>query len=210
MQSIKLLLEEYGYIVLFLSLLLEFIALPLPGQTLMSYCGYLVYRGKLAWGVSILISALGTIVGITISYFIGKTFEMAFFKEYGSYVHMGPEKLKKVSNWFEAYGSKILLVSYFIPGVRHVTGYFFGVTNISFKKFSVYAYSGAFLWSFIFITLGKILGNQWDKMNGLLNHYLIFSSIILVIFIFIIFICKYYRVKIKDLICNLINKIFNR
>lgn len=210
MQSIKLLLEQYGYVVLFLSLLLEFIALPLPGQTLMSYCGYLVYREKLVWGVSILISALGTIVGITISYFIGKTLGITFFKKYGCYVHMGPKTLKKVSNWFEVYGNKLLLVSYFIPGVRHVTGYFYGITNISFKKFSVYAYTGAFLWSFIFITLGKILGDQWDKINALLNHYLVFSSIILVAFILIVFICKYYRVKIKDLICNLINNIFNR
>lgn len=210
MQSIKLLLDEYGYIVLFLSLLIELIALPLPGETLMSYCGYLVFRGKLNWGISIIISALGTIIGITISYFIGKTLGVNFFNRYGCYVHMGPKKLKKVSDWFEAYGNKLLLISYFIPGVRHITGYFFGITDISFKKFAVYAYIGAFLWSFVFITFGKVLGDQWDKMHGFVNEYLIVISMVLVIFILIIFICRYYRVKIVDLICNLINKIFNR
>lgn len=206
MQYLKLLLDNYGYMVLFLCLLLELIALPLPGETLMSYCGYLVYRGKLNWSISILISALGTIMGITISYFIGKTIGINFFNKYGCYVHMGPKKLKKVSDWFEAYGNKLLLIAYFIPGVRHVTGYFSGITNISFKKFAVYAYIGAFLWSFIFITLGKVLGTQWDKMHSFVNEYLIVISMVLAASILIIFIYKYYRVKIR----NLINKIFNR
>ena len=41
------LLDNYGYIIIFLSLFLELIALPLPGEILMAYCGFLVFQGKL-------------------------------------------------------------------------------------------------------------------------------------------------------------------
>jgi membrane protein DedA with SNARE-associated domain len=41
------LFEEYGYGVLFFGLLLEFIALPFPGETTMAYAGYLSYAGTL-------------------------------------------------------------------------------------------------------------------------------------------------------------------
>lgn len=210
MESVKLLLDDYGYIVLFLCLFLELIALPLPGETLMSYCGYLVYKGKLNWGVSIIVSSIATIIGITISYFIGKTLGINFFYKYGNYIHMGPKKLKKVSNWFESYGNKLLIISYFIPGIRHVTGYFSGIVNISFKKFAINAYLGAFLWTFIFITLGKTLGNQWNKMHGYVNEYLIIIGIIIAVFIIILFVFKCYKLKIKGVICNLVYKIFNK
>ncbi|AGK98063.1 putative membrane-associated protein [Clostridium pasteurianum BC1] len=193
LQSVKLLLDQYGYIALFLSLLLELIALPLPGETLMSYCGYLVYRGKLSWSISILTSSLGAIIGITISYIIGKTLGANFFNKYGSYVHMKPEKLKKVSSWFETYGSKLLIFSYFIPGVRHITGYFAGITKISFKKFAINAYIGGFLWSFTFITLGKALGSGWHRFHAYIRRYVILIAIVLVIIILIMFIYKYYK-----------------
>ncbi|WP_242949507.1 DedA family protein [Clostridium pasteurianum] len=134
MQFIKLLLDEYGYSVLFISLMLELIALPLPGETLMSYCGYLVYIGTLNWTISVILAALGTIIGITISYFIGRTLGIDFLNKFGRYLHIKPESFEKVSKWFEKYGCGILVISYFIPGVRHLTGYFAGITKISLKK----------------------------------------------------------------------------
>lgn len=71
MQYITSLLDHYGYIILFSGLLLELIALPTPGELLMSYCGFLVYQGKLNWAASILISASGAAIGIIISYLLG-------------------------------------------------------------------------------------------------------------------------------------------
>jgi len=43
MQFLTTLIEHYGYAVLFLSLMLELIALPLPGEFLMGYAGVLVF-----------------------------------------------------------------------------------------------------------------------------------------------------------------------
>ena len=49
-------IDQFGYIVLFTALLLELIAIPLPGEVLMSYTGFLVFQGHLNWVVSILIA----------------------------------------------------------------------------------------------------------------------------------------------------------
>lgn len=70
------LLNSYGYIIIFGSLFLELIALPLPGEILMGYCGFLIYQGKLNYPLSILSASLGAICGITTSYFIGKSLSM--------------------------------------------------------------------------------------------------------------------------------------
>lgn len=188
--------NHYGYIVLLIALILELIALPLPGETLMTYCGYVVYEGKMNLPLSILTATIGVCIGITLSYFAGRTLGVAFFEKYGQYIHLDKNKLDKTSKWFEKYGNKMLFLAYFIPGVRHVTGYFSGIMNISYKKFAVNAYIGAFIWTTTFISLGDLLGVNWEKYHHLFKRYLIILGLIIAAVIIVIYVGKVvYKLK---------------
>lgn len=175
------LLAYYGYIVLFVVLTIELIALPTPGETLMTYCGFLASQGKMDWVTTILVTSLGVITGVTISYIIGRTIGYAFFRKFGKYVFLGPARLEKASKWFTQYGDKLLFVTYFVPGVRHVTGHLSGITRISYKKFALKAYPGAFLWTSTFVSLGKLLGSNYKKLNGSIDKYLIIAVILILV-----------------------------
>lgn len=72
-------IEHYGYAILFLSLMLELIALPIPGEFLMGYTGVLVFQGKLSWIPGIVIAGIGSCTGMTISYWIGYKLGAPFF-----------------------------------------------------------------------------------------------------------------------------------
>ncbi|KJR48858.1 Alkaline phosphatase like protein [Desulfosporosinus sp. I2] len=200
MHFITDLFNNYGYIVLFVALMLELIAFPTPGESLMTYCGFLVFQGKLNWGLSVIVATMGVIAGITISYFISRTLGTPFFQKYGSYIHLGPDKLEKTSQWFERYGNGLLVIAYFIPGVRHITGYFSGIAKIPYKKFALNAYIGAFIWTGTFISLGKILGSNWEKFHGAIKKYLIIGGIILAI----VLLCIYFYRKYKELIIDIV------
>ena len=190
------LFNNYGYIVLLIALMLELIAFPLPGEALMTYCGYVIYEGKMSLTISILIATLGVCIGITLSYFIGKILGVSFFEKYGHYIHMDKNRLDKISMWFEKYGNKLLIVAYFIPGVRHVTGYFSGITNVSYKKFAVNAYTGAFIWTTTFISLGKVLGVNLGRYHNLFKEYLLIGSLTVAVIIILIYIYKTHKEKI--------------
>lgn len=198
MQYVIGLFNHYGYIVLLIALMLELIAFPLPGEALMTYCGYVVYEHKMNLIISILISTLGVGIGITLSYFIGNMLEIDFFEKHGHYIHMNKARLDNISKWFERYGNKLLIIAYFIPGVRHVTGYFSGITKISYKKFAINAYLGAFIWTATFISLGKILGTNWEKYHNLLKRYLLIGSLIIVVILTLIYIYKTRKQKIYN------------
>ncbi|SHH92255.1 bifunctional DedA family/phosphatase PAP2 family protein [Clostridium grantii] len=206
MNYIIQLLNDYGYIVLLVALMLELIALPLPGEALMTYCGYIIYQHKMNWPVSILVAATGTIIGITLSYYLGSLLGLSFFEKYGHYVHLNKKRLEKISNWFDKYGNKLLVIAYFIPGVRHITGYFSGITKISYKKFAVHSYVGAILWTGTFISLGKILGSNWEKYHNLIKKYLIIGSLIITFILMFIWIYKAYKVKIYESTFELLDK----
>jgi membrane protein DedA with SNARE-associated domain len=192
------LLNSYGYIVLFVALVLELIAFPLPGDVLLTYSGYLIGQHKLNWLLCILSAATGAITGITISYAIGSKLGAAFFNRYGHFIHLGPERMKKVSGWFNRYGNKLLLVSYFIPGVRHVTGYFTGITKVPYKKFAINSYTGAFIWATALTSLGKVLGNNWDKYHSTISRYAIFAALAVVLILTAVYVYRNYKERIYE------------
>lgn len=196
--------NQYGYIVLFLALMLELVAFPLPGEVLMSYAGFLVFKGQLGWVPSIVTAAAGVSTGITVSYLVGYKLGVPFFHRYGKYVHMGPERLAKTSVWFQRYGNRMLALAYFIPGIRHITGYFSGITGIRYRKFGVYAYLGALFWVTTFISLGKLLGPQWEQFHSTVRNYLIAGSLVVVAIAAAICGYRYYRQALIDNLSSLL------
>lgn len=212
LQYVITLFNQYGYTILLFALILELIALPLPGEALMTYCGYIIYQHKMSWSISILVSTLGVGIGITLSYFIGKVVGKAFFEKHGHYIHMDKNRLDNISRWFEKYGNKLLIIAYFIPGVRHITGYFSGISKVSYGKFAVNAYLGAIIWTSTFISLGKALGANWEIYHNLLKKYLLIGSLIISVIIIIIFLYKTHKQRIYNLIIKILNnslKIFH-
>jgi membrane protein DedA with SNARE-associated domain/membrane-associated phospholipid phosphatase len=204
------LLDHYGYIVLFFSLMLELIIIPIPNEILMSYVGFLVYQGKLNLYMSIAIGGLGGIIGVTISYFIGYKLGTPFFYKYGDKIHMGPEKIERISRWNKKFGKRLLLFSYFIPGVRHLTSIFSGITRISFKGYAFFAFIGVYLWVGTFIMLGKIFGPKWEKFHQESTTFILIACIILVIAYLVYFYLKSNKEKIINNLVLLFEYTFKR
>jgi membrane protein DedA with SNARE-associated domain len=198
LEFVKDWVDQYGYIVLFFGLMLELVALPLPGEIMMSYSGFLVSEGRLNWMTSILTAGIGSSLGMTIAYLVGVKLGTPFFHKYGYRIHMGPDQLEKMSRWFAKYGNKILVLGYFIPGVRHITGYFSGITQIPYRTFALYAYVGAFIWSSTFISLGKVLGPKWEEFSGSIKKYLIIGGIIAAVILAGIYLYRNYKQNIIE------------
>lgn len=171
LEKIQHLFGSYGYSVLFFGLLLEFIALPFPGETTMAYAGYLSYKGQLDFGILLILAFLGTTIGMTITYFIGAKAGLPFITRYGKWFLLKQDKLDKTQKWFGKYGNGLIFIGYFIPGVRHFTGYFAGIAAIPFRKFALYAYSGALFWVVLFLGIGKLFGPQWNVVFQLAHQY---------------------------------------
>lgn len=192
------LLNQYGYIILFLSLMLELIIVPIPNEALMSYVGVLCFQGKMNLYLSIAVAGLGGLSGVTISYWLGHKLGVPFFRKYGHYIHMGPEKMEKMSKWYGKYGKVLLLISFFVPGVRHVASIISGVIKLPFRWFAPFAYIGVFLWVGTFISLGNVLGPKFDQYQGEIKKWLVLACIIIGFFAIIFFVIRAKREYIKE------------
>ncbi|GIP37081.1 hypothetical protein J31TS4_03610 [Paenibacillus sp. J31TS4] len=205
-QLIQQLMDQYGYYVLGIALMLELLALPLPGEVLMTYTGLMIFQGHLNWGLSILTAGFGASLGMTLSYWIGFKLGTPFFEKYGAKIHLGPDKLRKTSEWFERYGNKLLLIAYYIPGIRHFTGYFSGVTRMPFRTYMLFAYTGAFLWTGTFISLGKVLGPKWEQFHHTITKYLIIAGMIAVLLFVAVYMFRRYKAQMVTITLAGLNK----
>lgn len=137
----------------------------------MAYAGYLSYQGVLSWPILIIVAFFGTTIGMTITYWVGYSVGMPFIRRYGKWVLLTESKINLTEKWFAKYGNWLIFIGYFIPGVRHFTGYFSGIIRLPFRRFALVAYSGALFWVIFFIWLGKLFGPQWDNIFRLFEKY---------------------------------------
>lgn len=199
-------LEHYGYLVLFCALFLEMLALPFPGEVLMSYSGLLIFQGKLNWIVAIFSAFVGVSTGVTLSYWLGFRLGTPFFNKYGTRFHLGPDRLQNISNWFQKYGNKLLIIAFFIPGVRHFTGYFAGITRIPFRTYAWCSYIGAFIWVTVFISFGKVLGPQWEQYHHTINRYFIYIGIIAALILLMFYLVRRNKIHLAELLTRSLQK----
>lgn len=100
-----------------------------------------------------------------------------------------------------------MIVCYFIPGVRHITGYFSGIAKIPYRSFALYAYTGALLWVSAFISLGKVLGPKWEEYHGAANKYLIIGGIFAVVVLVVIYLYRGYKQMILETSRSILGKL---
>jgi len=177
METVFQLISQYGLIAVFFLLMMGIVGLPVPDETLLTFSGYLIYRGQFHFLPTILTAYAGSICGITISYTIGRTGGIFLIHKYGPYVHLTKERLDRIHGWFERMGRWALFFGYFMPGVRHFTAVVAGSSELEPHVFALFAYSGGLLWVLTFVSLGYFLGDQWSRMDEEIHGVLLWLTI---------------------------------
>ena len=180
------LVKDYGNIGLTVGLILEFIGIPVPSETLMSLIGFMTRK---AIGASIMLPILfamtGTLIGSTFAYLISFKYGEGLVLKYGKYVFITKAKLDKGNTLINKYTIVFLLFSRFIPGVRHIGPYLSGISRIKRSKFLTFNFIGSLIWTSTFISLGYFVGEKWHRIEkiGIMN---ILIATILIVFIILV------------------------
>jgi membrane protein DedA with SNARE-associated domain len=171
MESVLQWISQYGYAALFACLMFGIAGLPIPDETILVFCGYLIATGRMQPALAFATGLAGAMAGITLSYWIGRTAGHAVVERYGRFLHVTPRDLDRVHSWFDRFGNWLLTIGYFIPGVRHFTALVAGISRLEMKTFAAFAYAGAAIWVGTFLTLGYFFGENWQVVDKLLSRY---------------------------------------
>lgn len=192
METMALWVAHYGYIAIFSLLVLGIVGLPVPDEWLLTFAGYLVYKNSLHLWPAFAAALLGSMCGITVSYGLGRSLGLYVIHHYNKFFRITQEDLNKVHAWFDRFGTWMLLVGYFIPGVRHLTAVVAGTSGLQYLHFSIFAYSGALIWVATFIALGYCLGEKWAQVLGQIEKHSEICAWVAIVFL-TIFLIHWFR-----------------
>ena len=190
MQSLFLCIIKYSYLGIFVALGLGILGLPIPDETLMAYAGFLVFQGKLNYFYTVIVAFAGTLCGITIGYILGRRFGYPFIERYSDKMRVNYDHVRKSEEFYRKYGKFALFVGYFIPGVRHLTAIFAGVSLMPYRTFACFSYLGGLLWTITFVSFGFVMGEKWRKVSIYSERYII---PVVLVSILILLIAIYWR-----------------
>ncbi|MDQ0215873.1 membrane protein DedA with SNARE-associated domain [Oikeobacillus pervagus] len=185
MEQFVYLISTFGYIGITVALIGGIVGLPIPDEMLLTFAGYQVSQENMSYLPTILCAIFGSMAGITISFMIGIKLGLPFLEKFGPKFHITEKRISLTQKYFAKWGPYLLLVCYFIPGIRHIAAYIAAINRYPYRKFAIFAYIGAVVWSITFVHLGKVLGHNWENVQLYLSkfsYYLIILFIAICIF----------------------------
>jgi membrane protein DedA with SNARE-associated domain len=158
--------------------MLGIVGLPVPDEWLLTFAGYLIFKGHFHIVPTLAAAVLGSICGISVSYWLGHTLGAVFVRRYGPWFHITEERIGRVHAWFDRSGRWSLLIGYFLPGVRHLAGFVAGTSKLGFPEFALFAYTGAFVWSVSFVAIGYFTGKEWESTTRTIHRDIVIGAVL--------------------------------
>lgn len=151
-------ISNYGYISLFVLMLLESSSLPIPSEIVVPIAGILSRAGgPLFFPVALLALTLGSIVGMLIDYYIGYIFGKDIVYKHLKALHLKKSELDKFDNLFDNNAVLTIFITRLIPVIRTVVSFPAGFAKMDIKVFLLYSILGTVLWNILLMLFGYMV-----------------------------------------------------
>jgi membrane protein DedA with SNARE-associated domain len=154
--SLQQLLLHYGYLIIFAGLILEnslLIGFLFPGVTFLLVAGYYAGTNDLNLAGVFMAGLLGTIIGDTISYLLGRygLLHIPFFRRW-------VKRMQHYHTTVVTYTGPVLIFFHFWAYARLIIPTLMGIMKFPFKRWIILDSIGAFLFTTVFLGIGYSIG----------------------------------------------------
>lgn len=187
------LVNQYGYLGMFLGMVLEAVIIVIPSEAILATGGILASQKIFTFWGAFLTGLIGSVFCAIVIYFMGYFGGKPFIKKYGKYFFMKEEDIEKSDSWFNKYGLIGALIGRNFPIIRTLISLPIGIMRLSFPKFIIYTTIGSIPWTLVFVYVGYTLGNGWTIADKYIGNLKVPIRILLIILI-----SSYFFKKIKE------------
>ncbi len=165
------LLNQTGYLGVFLLMVMESATLPVPSEVVLPLAGYLVYKGQLEFWSTVVVATVGSLVGTMLDFGIGYYLGRPAVLRYGRIVRFSEKRLETTERWFASHGKSVVLLARFVPLLRTLIAFPAGIVRMDVKRFLVYSAVGILVWDIALIYLGVLAGQNSTAIANTLQAY---------------------------------------
>lgn len=170
---IKGFMESLGYLGIALLMFLENIFPPIPSELIMPLAGFTSAQGDLTFIGVVLAGTLGSVIGALPLYYLGRVVGEERLKQwadrYGKWLTVSGKEIERADQWFERHGHKAVFFGRLVPGVRSLISIPAGISGMNVLQFLLYSAAGALIWTAVLAYLGRLLGQNYERVNEYLG-----------------------------------------
>lgn len=184
-------LNNFGYLGITFLIAIENIFPPIPSEIILTFSGFMTLKTTMTPFLVIIFATIGSLMGALILYYFGCIFSeekiYGFLdSKLGKRLGFKKESVHKSVIWFQTKGKYAALFGRCIPVIRSLISIPAGMTKMPIKQFIMYTTIGSFLWNTLLVTLGNIMGENWEQVIYLFNTY---TNIMIILFLIAIILC---------------------
>ncbi len=167
-ETLTMYFTKYGAIAIFLIVFLEYLNLPgFPAGIIMPLSGIMAARGNIRFGWVMVITVAAGLLGSLLLYGLGRKGGELFLNAYIKRFPRQKEALKKNLEWVRRKGCLGVFLGKLMPMIRTLVSIPAGVVKMDLGKYIVSSTCGIFLWNFVFVGAGYVLGDQVFAILGM-------------------------------------------
>jgi membrane protein DedA with SNARE-associated domain len=174
MTDVSQLLGHWGYVAIFVVVVLGNIGVPLPEETVLALAGYLVWRGDMLMPVVLVVGIVSAVVGDNLGYWPGRRYGRAALARYARWVLGHPERLAAMEAFVARRGPFAVFAARFIPGIRFTAGPLAGALGMRAAAFLAANVLGALIYVPVVVgagyAIGLGLGEYVEQMQRVLGQ----------------------------------------
>ena len=199
---ILMVMNQFGYIGVFLLIAIENIFPPIPSEVILLFGGFMTTYTRLNVVGMIIAATLGSLIGAIVLYYIGKIFNKERLKKIisgkiGKVLRLKAKDIDNADKWFDTKGNKTVFFCRFVPIVRSLISIPAGMSEMEIPKFLMYTVLGSLIWNTVLIVVGSIVGENWTDILSIMDNYSHIVLILLVI-IFVAFVVYWFGFSKKN------------
>lgn len=149
-------------------ILLENVFPPIPSEVILPLAGYRAQQGEMNVTLAWLAATLGALAGALILYGLGRFVgydRLHYLAGRRWFVVLSQKDLERGDRFFDHHGGKIVLLGRFVPLVRSVVSIPAGLARMPLGRFMLFTVIGSGIWNAAFITVGWVLGSNYEQVE---------------------------------------------
>jgi undecaprenyl-diphosphatase len=141
-----------------------FVGLVAPGEFTVILGGFVAGQGHVnVFGLAALVFVCAA-AGDTTSFLLGRKLGRAFLERHGPQYGISHKRLEQVEKFFAGNAGRTILIGRFIGLVRALAPFLAGSSKVSARRFILFDYAAAAIWSVTFVTLGYVFWQSFDTV----------------------------------------------
>lgn len=183
MESLLTLVTDWGYMGIFLLMILEGSLVPLSSKLIIWPAAYLAQQGYLNIYFLVLIAVSGNLIGASINYWLARKVGRPIANRFSK------NKIHKAEEFFKKYGEMSVFLAGLVSGLRQLIPIPAGLVKMHYGKFIFLSFLASSIWLIFLAAIGYIFGANKELLMG---HSLAISLgfVILALLILPIFLLK--------------------